>query len=273
MIWKNHERTAAPIGDVARFWEALGYGLLDLFRGSPCVSTIFAGHYFQVLSGCISPQFNASLILHSPYVHESIRLCCHRAAQRRVSATLLCAGFSDDEISTLPVEPNWQEQESLPLMYCTGSATAASAELDFQLAQSEADLLKTHRIISSAYGIPEPDVTRAFPVEMITQRDLSVFLAGRFGDCIGCVQATRRKNIAVFWSLAVAPDQQSRGTGEFLLRSAMHCLKERGADHFLMLGAPGPRYRFESLGFRTVDSARVYVVSPDSLPPGSSGSV
>lgn len=272
MIWKNHETMAAAFGDVARLWEAVGYGLLDLFRASPGVSTVFSGHCFQVLSGCVSPQFNASLILHSPHAHESIRLCCHRAAKRRVSATLLCAGFSDDETSTIPVEPNWQEQESLPLMYCTGSPTAGPTELDFQLAQSTADLLKTHQIIASAYGIPEPDVARAFPVEIVTQREISIFLASRFGDCIGCVQTTRRKNVAVFWSLAVNPGHQSRGNGEFLLRSAMHCLKDWGADHFLMLGAPGPRYRFESLGFRTVDSARVYVVQPAFLPPDNSDS-
>ncbi len=255
MIWQKHQNE--PPTQLSILWEVLGHGLLDLFRASPCTSTIYTGHSYQVLTGCRSPQLNVSLVLDSAQTAGSLKQSRDRAAQRGVSSIILLPGSSGNVPESLLIQTGIEELESLPLMYCSHPPSVEPSSFDFQVVQSARDLIKTHSIIASAYGIPVEEIARAFSPDMVSLRGVTVFLTGRLGHTFGCVQSTVRNDLSVFWSLAVLPDQRGLGAGEFLLRSAMRYHSDRGVRHFLMLGVPGSGFRFESAGFRAIDTTRV----------------
>ncbi len=115
------------------------------------------------------------------------------------------------------------------------------------------------RVLSSAFNMPEDSVRRSMPATLMGCPDVDVFLATLDGEPVGSVTVTYHGETCGIWAMGTDTAKQRGGIGRRLLSSAMAEARKAGGRRFFLGATPAGYRLYESLGFTTRFSAKVWV--------------
>ncbi|WP_372872914.1 GNAT family N-acetyltransferase [Shewanella sp.] len=136
---------------------------------------------------------------------------------------------------------------------------SGNSEIIVARAQSPADAKASAAVAASAYGMPEATVLRAFPPSLFATPATDVFIARFNGEPVGSVTLTYHGDTCGIWAMGTIAARQRGGIGRRLLSTAMVHARNSGISRFFLGATPAGLRLYESLDFKTVCAARVWV--------------
>jgi len=168
------------------------------------------------------------------------------------------AGIAIDEIAAklglqYAVDFPMMVRDDLPLEPSGNPDVNVSRAIDGTDCDGSAD------VMASAYSMAKSSVLRALPPSLLETPGADVFIARIDGEAVGSVTLTYHGETCGIWAMGTKSTLQRGGIGLRLLSTAMCEARQQGARRFFLGATPAGFRLYESLGFRTVCSARVWV--------------
>jgi len=120
------------------------------------------------------------------------------------------------------------------------------------------------RVLAGAFQMPEEAVIRTLPAALVKSPAVDVYLAFEGSDPVGTVTLTHHGETSGVWAMGTDSTQQKRGIGRRLLSGVMAEARERGTRRFFLGATPAGYRLYESLGFETRCTAKVYAAGETS---------
>jgi len=136
---------------------------------------------------------------------------------------------------------------------------SGNPDVDVVRAQSAEDADASADVMVSAYSMPKDSVVRALPASLFGAPGVDVYVARLNGEAAGTVTLTYHGDTCGIWAMGTDAARQRGGIGLRLLSTAMVQARDSGARRFFLGATPAGFRLYESLDFRTVCSARVWV--------------
>jgi len=114
-------------------------------------------------------------------------------------------------------------------------------------------------VLVSAYSMPRESVLRVLPPSYFESPGTDVYLARLGGETVGTVTLTYHGDTCGIWAMGTDTSRQRNGIGRRLLSTAMSEARRHGIRRFFLGATPAGFRLYESLNFKTVCSARVWV--------------
>ena len=114
-------------------------------------------------------------------------------------------------------------------------------------------------MLESAFSMPRDAVLRALPASLCDSPGVDVFVARMDGQPVGTVTLTYHGDTCGIWAMGTDRGRQRGGVGRRLLSSAIADARNRGLQRFFLGATPAGYGLYESLGFVTRVTARVWV--------------
>ena len=121
------------------------------------------------------------------------------------------------------------------------------------------DVRANARVLGSAFGMPEDVAGQVLPASLFDAPNVDTYLASIDGDVVGSVTLVHHGDVTGVWSMATDTARQRSGIGRRLLSTAMAEARSRGTTSFYLGATPAGQRLYESLGFTTRTTARVWV--------------
>ena len=112
---------------------------------------------------------------------------------------------------------------------------------------------------ASAYSMPRDSVLRCLPATLFASPGVDVYVGRLDGDAVGSVTLTYHGDTCGIWAMGTDTVRQRGGIGRRLLSTAMAEARSRGIRRFFLGATPAGFRLYETLGYATVCSARVWV--------------
>ena len=113
-------------------------------------------------------------------------------------------------------------------------------------------------VLSSAFAMPEESVRRVLPASLGDSPNVDIFLASIGDEAVGTVTLIHQGDTSAVWSMATDTARQRSGIGRRLLSTAMAEARAQGAARFFLGATPAGYRLYESLGFTTRTTAKVW---------------
>ena len=130
--------------------------------------------------------------------------------------------------------------------------------VDVVRATGAADAEASADVMVSAYSMPKDSVLRALPSTLSDTTGADVYVGRINGDAVGTVTMTYHGETCGIWAMGTDAARQREGIGLRLLSTAMAQARESGSRRFFLGATPAGYRLYETLGFETVCSARVW---------------
>ncbi|HEY7803653.1 MAG TPA: GNAT family N-acetyltransferase [Orrella sp.] len=133
-------------------------------------------------------------------------------------------------------------------------------EVQVVRAVGDEDARANAEVSFSAFHIPVDSVLRSVPASFFDTTGADVYVARLNGDAVGSVALTYHGDTCGVWAMGTDATRQRGGIGRRLLSTAMAQARDTVGIRRFFLGATQAGFRlYESLGFKTVCAARVWV--------------
>jgi N-acetylglutamate synthase-like GNAT family acetyltransferase len=126
-------------------------------------------------------------------------------------------------------------------------------------ASGEQDASDSADILVSAYSMNKDSVLRSNPASLFDTPELDVFIARINGETVGSVTLTYHGETCGIWGMGTDASKQRGGIGLRLLSTAMCEARKSGARRFFLGSTPAGYRLYETLGYRDVCNAAVWV--------------
>jgi GNAT superfamily N-acetyltransferase len=136
---------------------------------------------------------------------------------------------------------------------------SGNPEVEVVRARGAEDAVASADVAVSAYSMPKDSVLRALPQSMFDTTTVDVFIARLNGEAVGSVTLTYHGDTCGIWAMGTIATRQRGGIGRRLLSAAMVQARNSGIRRFFLGATPAGFRLYESLGFKTVCAARVWV--------------
>jgi GNAT superfamily N-acetyltransferase len=148
-----------------------------------------------------------------------------------------------------------------PLMVCPGSIVEAHAAegVAVRRVESQTDYDGLVDVLAGAYSMPVESVRRAIPLSLFESPSIEAWVAELDGQVLSSVTATWHGEVVGIWAMGTLPAAQRRGVGKALLSTVMDDCHRRGGQIFFLGATPAGFTLYETLGYRTVFEAQVWV--------------
>lgn len=113
-------------------------------------------------------------------------------------------------------------------------------------------------VLSSAFAMPEDSVRRVLPASLTETPNVDIFLASIDDEVVGTVTLIHDGDTSGVWSMATNTARQRSGIGRRLLSTAIAEARLQSASRFYLGATPAGYRLYESLGFTTVTTAKVW---------------
>lgn len=145
------------------------------------------------------------------------------------------------------------------MVLASGEATASGSDsILVRRAAGEADASAAAKVMSGAFLMPFDATLRSMPATLTEVPNLDLFLAEQEGMVAGAVTLTRHGDTAGIWAMGTLPECQRAGIGRRLLSTAIAELSAEGIRRFFLGATPAGQRLYESLGFQTMFSAKIW---------------
>jgi hypothetical protein len=114
-------------------------------------------------------------------------------------------------------------------------------------------------VLVSAYSMPLDSVMRALPPTLFHSPGIDFYVARLGDETVGSVTITYHGDTCGIWAMGTNAGQQRGGIGKRLLSTAMAKARDGGYRRFFLGSTPAGYRLYESLNFKTICSARVWV--------------
>jgi len=168
------------------------------------------------------------------------------------------AGLSIDETAkalglVYAVDFPFMVREDVPM------EPAGHPEVNVVRGAGSEDAQAAARVLESAFSMPYDSVMRAMPPELLESPGIDVYVA-RLGDRpVGTVTLTWHGDTCGIWAMGTDTRSQRGGIGRRLLSTVIAEARSEGARRFFLGATPAGFRLYESLGFITRITTRVWV--------------
>lgn len=193
--------------------------------------------------------------------HEHFRELVSSCLRRDLPFLLMVfpeAGEAIDELAAklglvYAVDFPFMARDDLPL------EPSGNPEVEVVRAHGTEDADACADVTVSAYSMPKDSVLRAVPQSFFDTTGADVYIARFNGEAVGSVTLTHHGDTCGIWAMGTIATRQRAGIGRRLLSAAMVQARNSGVRRFFLGATPAGFRLYESLGFKTVCSARIWV--------------
>jgi ribosomal protein S18 acetylase RimI-like enzyme len=148
-----------------------------------------------------------------------------------------------------------------PLMLCPAASVEAHSKegIEVRRAASGQDVADASQVLSAAFQMPLDSLHRVLTAETVKLPGIEIHVARAGDEAVSTVTVTCHGRLAGIWSMGTPPDRQGQGLGKVLLSQVMAEQQRRGVETFFLGATPAGQPLYEKLGYRTVDTAQVWV--------------
>jgi ribosomal protein S18 acetylase RimI-like enzyme len=254
--------------DTATLWRCIGEAGGLLVRAAPDHQILRMPGAVLALSGEPVADLNYIMIGAGPDPAARLREFGALVHARQLPVVAMLSAAVADALAPVARDLGLTHAGGMPLMTHTGQgAPRAERQVTVTRVESDAELRTANGIMARAFSLPEDAMQRAWGPAVLDAPGFALFLARQDATPVSAVATSRHGAIVGIWCMATAPEYRRRGAGGALLTQVMAGHHASGARLFY-LGATEAGYPlYERLGFRTVETATIWVAGHSTQVP------
>ena len=220
-----------------------------------------AGRAMLAITGGPTADFNIAVIDACPEDGALFTEFVQQVEQRGLPCVFMLSGACAGRLEPLANKMGLLEAGTAPLMALEGAPPVPSQSgfaihriTDKEGAAMNADL------VASAFALDRAWVGRTFSSEaLLDAPSFSFFLASKEGQPFSGVTTSMSGTTVGIWSMATPANRQRKGAGRAALIGAIEHHRGLGATTFYLIATPAGKPLYDSVGFKTVDEAHLWV--------------
>jgi len=244
-------------------WSAARAQLAALFAGLDDVEMLLRERTLLGLTGGPTADFNMCLVDDSPNVEDVLADTIERARSRALPVLFMLSSEASRSLGERIGKMGVSAMGEAPLMIFSGTLPDLVSDYEVVHVIDEPGRHHVADMVAAAFELDRDWVGRTFASAQLAKSDSStaMYLARGAGLPMSTVTVSGTGDIVGIWSMATPPDLQRRGAGMAALVGAMAQSQKKGAEAFYLLATPAGKPLYDAVGFRTVDTAAMYVSS------------
>lgn len=255
--------------------DALSPSLILRLSAEAFVSLVHCAAYFEarlspglamVLSGEPFADLNVFVVDRGRRVEEAFRELAGKCLRRDQPFLAIFGPAVAGRLTSVASGIGLEHAAEFPLMVCEPAdlEPAAREGVEVVRAATSADIDDSAFVLAKSFKLSEESVRRAFPLKMLENPAVNVFVGRLSGQPVSSVTTTIHDDTVGIWAMGTDPAHQRKGLGRALLTKAMHEHIEHGARRFYLGATPAGRPLYERIGFVTHDVAQAWVAGQTS---------
>lgn len=244
----------------SEIWKLYGQALTRILGEAPEYEEHRSNQGILVLSGEMVADLNYALIDSGADSAEFLTEAINIVKNRNLPLIVILTQAAAAELNPLALRLGLKSGGQLPLMQnIPEGLISTSGDFEIRKVSCPDELNAVSELEARAFEMPREAVARVNQQTVLQRKYISFYIALDNGIPVSTVQATRSENICGIWSMATPPEHQGKGAGRALLSSALNDQIRNGTDWFYLMATLAGQKLYESLGFRTIDTASLWV--------------
>lgn len=256
------QHIAADSLSATRLWAVARAQLAGMMSSFDQAEVLLRERTLLGLSGGPSADFNLCLVDDSPNVEVAIRESVERTRTRRLSALFMLSGRASARLQGHPEALGLMLVGEAPLMVFDGALPFSEARYPATRVFSEPEMREVAALIADAFQLDPAWVGRTFASQRAIEASCGAdfYVVRNEGIAVSTVTVTGSGRVLGIWSMATDPGFQRRGAGRTALEHAMAEKRALGAQAFYLIATPAGKPLYDTVGFKTVESIRMYAL-------------
>jgi GNAT superfamily N-acetyltransferase len=211
---------------------------------------------------CHEPVTDLNCVIagHGANEDDRFRTLCRSALSQGVPFLAIVYPEAGERTGEIAEEIGLVYAVDFPIMVHEDSPIepVGSEEVEIRRASGAAGAADLARVLAIAFSMPEDSVLRALPPSLTESPAIDVYLAYEGDRAVGSVVLTHHGDTSGVWAMGTDTSLQKRGIGRRLLSSVMAEARAGGTRRFFLGATPAGYRLYESLGFQTRCTTKVY---------------
>ena len=242
-------------------WSTARAHLVTLFTALDDVEVVLREKTLLGLTGGPTADFNMCLFDDSPNLAEIVADSVARVRSRGLPALFMLSSEASRSLGGRSAELGLSSVGEAPLMIFSGEIPELTPGYEVVRVTDELGVHEVANMVATAFELDREWVGKTFASKRLAESSTAFYLARAADRPMSTVTTSGSGGTVGIWSMATPPDFQRRGAGKAALLGAMAHSRSKGAHTFYLIATPAGKPLYDSVGFRTVETFPMYVLS------------